>query len=135
MGQGGVVVDMSSWYFAKDWCYEGGCVNTPSGEEICFLGAKDIEPWPYLCAQRAYHQKINGGKFGYSIPPDDWWTTANRKRIASSCATWAKRQREVLILPAFDTVKDSYGGISVETDRYPAKKLCDNSFHDRFVSY
>lgn len=127
---GGLAFDLSSYSSAFYWCYNGGCVNTQKGKRLCFEGAKKIRPWPYACARRAYAIDINSVE--NEAPPDEWWSFANRKKIADSCATWARRSREVLILPNPDRIFEGYvfNSITVSTDREPSRLQCEHDLTD-----
>jgi len=134
---GGVVIDLSKYDEAYKWCYEGGCVDTISGEKVCFQGARDIAPWPYKCAHRAFQIFMLRH---WGAPTNDWWNDETRKMVADSCAVWASRAREVLILPNPDSIKGGWSskktaGVKVDTDRPPGKKNCVVGFDDRCVTF
>jgi len=125
--------DLSNKESAFKWCYEGGCVRLSDGTEQCFSGAKDVQPWPLKCAQLIYTQKGNIGEI-----PESWWTEDNRQAIANSCATWAVRAHEVLLLPDPISIAKKMTGnkvrVKVESDRDPALGLCIAGLEDRCVS-
>lgn len=133
--QNGFTFDFSSDRGAWKWCYEGGCIKSKSGQQMCFKGAKTIAPWPYACAIRAYG--LHAGAVLTKSPGDGWWTPENRKLIAQSCQIWATRVKEVLVLPNPD---DAVSGmfinyVAVKNDRKPAQELCTAGPHDRCVDF
>lgn len=132
-GNGGRVFDLSTKEAAWKWCWDGGCFKTEAGREICFKGAKEVKPWPFKCAQRAYQIQIR--KF-HAVPNATWWEEdGSRKLVAESCVTWATRAREVLVLPNPElALKGSTdNGVTVETDRKPVGRSCLLGLMDRCV--
>jgi len=133
--QGGLVVDLSVDYQAWQWCYYGGCLTSSSGQEYCFKGAKDIEPWPYICATRAYRVQHPDSNIS---APNAWWNEETRKFIAQSCVVWATRAKEVLVMPNPDKLTaDRFAKrfvVKVQSHRPPADRLCVGGFRDHCVS-
>lgn len=129
---GAFIFDLSLWDNAFKWCYHGGCLTSRSGRLICFQGAKNVKPWPYLCANSVYQTAMRNANVKV---PASWWTTATRKEFANKCATWATTTREVLVLPDPDSFysPDHTGGIIVETDRppIPRESQCYSSKYDK----
>lgn len=132
--QKSLIFDFSKQQSAWDWCFSGGAVKTAGGTILRFKGAKNIAPWPYACANRAW-QLDTGGSSGTA--PNRWWTKQNRKKVARSCVTWASRAAEVLVLPSPDRTLSNEGGnaIKIETERNPAKGTCSNGLQDKCTRY
>lgn len=129
-----IVIDVSSYEKALSWCYHGGRAESRR-HEIQFHGAKDITPFPFLCATSAYQTHLRCRLCGQ--PPVSWWTPDNRKLIAHKCAEWAMTSMEVLVMPDPDRIMDGEhkNWVEVETDRAPARNGCFAHLKDKCVNY
>jgi len=132
--QRGLVFDLSTRDEAFKWCYEGGCVKTAAGREICFQGARDVKPWSYKCA------RSTAGLYKHVDDPE-WWTPTNREYLGKKCMLWATATKEVLVLPDPDQVvpKKSSGlaplEVASDRDPVPDDRLCLDGLNDRCVSF
>jgi hypothetical protein len=131
---GGVVIDISTMDRAYHWCYHGGIVRTEE-HEIEFPGAKDVAPFPFLCATSAWQTRLKCRNCGQA--PDEWWDKPyNRKLIAHKCAEWASVSLEVIVMPDADRIlgESTKNWVDVETDREPVKNKCFAHLKDRCLS-